>query len=151
METNKEIVNDLKDLLSVVNDGKEGYESSSETTDNIELKGLFLKYAAQRAAYAQELKAHIATHGGDTENENGGILGALHRTWIDIKEALSSKEDVAILEAVVTGETAALERYDKYIADYTDHADHIDLLKRQRAGVDEALDELEGLIVRLKH
>jgi uncharacterized protein (TIGR02284 family) len=148
MESNKEIISDLKDLLSIVNDGKEGYESSSETTDNIELKGTFLKYSAQRAAYAEELRAHIAEHGGDADNESGGILGALHRTWIDIKEALSSKEDKAILEAIKTGENAAIEKYDKYIADYVDHSDHIDLLKRQRAGVTEALAEIESLQAR---
>lgn len=148
MESNKEIITDLKELLSIVNDGKEGYESSSETTDNIELKGVFLKYSAQRAAYAEELRAHIAEHGGDAENESGGILGALHRTWIDIKEALSSKEDAAILEAITTGEKAAIEKYDKYIADYVDHSDHIDLLKRQRSGVQEALAEIEALSLR---
>jgi uncharacterized protein (TIGR02284 family) len=148
METNKEIISDLKDLLSIVNDGKEGYDSASETTENIELKGVFLKYSAQRAGYAEELRAHILEHGADADNESGGILGALHRTWIDIKEALSSKEDSAILEAVVTGEKAAIEKYDKYIADYVDHADHIQLLQRQRAGVESALVEIQGLLVR---
>lgn len=148
METNKEIISDLKDLLSIVNDGKEGYESAAEASDNIELQGVFLKYAAQRMAYAEELRAHIATHGADAGNEEGGILGVLHRTWIDIKESLSSKEDKAILEAVVTGEKAAIDKYDDYISDYVDHADHIDLLKRQREGVLEALKEIEALAIR---
>lgn len=150
METNKEIVSDLKDLLSIINDGKEGYESASETTETIELQGVFLKYAAQRAGYAADLKAHIATHGYEADNESGGVLGVLHRTWIDIKQALSSKEDLAILEAVVTGEKAAIEKYDTYIADYLDHADHIELLKRQRTGIFEALNEIESLIAQRK-
>lgn len=146
METNSEIISDLKDLLSIVNDGKEGYESACEVTDIIELQGVFLKYAAQRAGFAEELKTHIATHGAHIENESGGILGVLHRTWIDIKKVLSSKEDVAILEAIVTGEKAAIEKYDKYIADYADHADHMALLKRQREGILNALKEIEGLL-----
>jgi len=150
METNKEIISDLKELLSIVNDGKEGYESASEATDKIELQGVFLKYSAQRAGYAADLKAHIATHGGDAENESGGILGALHRTWIDIKQTLSSREDAAILEAILTGEKAAIEKYDKYIADYIDHADHIELLKTQRAGVLDAMKEIEGLLSQLE-
>jgi uncharacterized protein (TIGR02284 family) len=150
METNKEIISDLKELLSIVNDGKEGYETSSEATEKIELQGVYLKYAAQRAGYAEELRAHIATHGGDADNESGGVLGALHRTWIDIKQALSSKEDVAILEAIVTGEKAAIDKYDQYISDYVDHADHIELLKKQREGVLEALKEIESLLVQRK-
>lgn len=150
METNNQIISDLKSLLSIINDGKEGYESASETTESIELQGVFLKYAAQRAGYAEELRAHIATHGADAENESGGILGALHRTWIDIKQALSSKEDTAILDAVVTGEKAAIDKYDTYINDYLDHADHIDLLKRQRTGVLDALKEIETLLIQRK-
>ena len=150
MESNKEIISDLKDLLAIVNDGKVGYESACEVTDNISLQGVFLKYAAQRAGYAEELKTHIATHGDIAENESGGILGALHRTWIDIKQALSSKEDVAILEAVVTGEKAAIEKFDKYISNYADHADHMQLLTRQREGILNALKEIEELLVLRK-
>ncbi|MEO6686232.1 MAG: PA2169 family four-helix-bundle protein [Dyadobacter sp.] len=143
MENNKEIISDLKDLVQVINDGKEGYESAAEATDNPELKALFAKYSAQRAVYAQELKSHIATHGGESTNEEGGVLGALHRTWIDIKQALSSKEDTAILEAVETGEKAALEKYDSALENYVEHADHIELLRKQRTGIAEALAAIQ--------
>jgi uncharacterized protein (TIGR02284 family) len=145
METNKEIVTDLEDLLSIVNDGKEGYESSAEATESMELKAVFGKFAAERALYATELKAHIATHGGDADNESGGIAGAFHRTWLNVKQALSSKEDAAILDSVVTGEKAAIEKFDKYIADYTDHADHLQLLTKQRDGIQAALTQIETL------
>ena len=151
METNKEIISDLKDLLSIVNDGKEGYESSAEATENIELQGVFLKYAAQRAAYAEELRAHIKVHGADAENESGGVLGALHRTWIDIKQALSSKEDVAILSAIITGENAALAKYDEALANEELHQDHLYLLKSQRDGILNALKEVEVLYQALNN
>lgn len=151
METNQEIISDLKGLVNIVNDGKEGYASASETTDSGELKSIFLKYSAQRADYAQELKEHIAQHGGDSDNEEGGILGALHRTWIDIKQALSSKEDIAILSAIETGEKAAIEKYDAALEDYASHADHITLLQRQRTGILEALKEIETYRLRLEH
>lgn len=151
MENKKEIIRDLKKLLSLINDGKEGYEASSEATDRIELKGVFLKYAAQRAFFADELAAHIATHGGIAHNESGDILGALHRTWIDIKQALSSKEDKAILDAIVTGEKVALQTYNHVIADYADHADHIELLRRQRDGIQDAVQEMHTLLSARQH
>jgi uncharacterized protein (TIGR02284 family) len=143
--SNKDLVKDLQSLIDTVNDGKDGYESSSEATDSIELKGVFLKYAAQRAGFAQELADHIKAHGGDADEDGGGVLGALHRTWIDIKQALSSKEDAAILSAIVTGEQAALERYDQTIFNYALHEDHIELLRAQRFAVAEALREIVAL------
>ena len=144
MENDKEIISDLNGLVNIINDGKEGYESAAEATDNPELKALFAKYSEQRAVYAQELKSHIATHGGDSTNEDGGLLGVLHRTWIDIKQSLSSNEDSAILEAVTTGEKAAIEKYDIALKNYEEHADHIDLLQKQRTGIAEALASIES-------
>ncbi len=145
METVKEIINDLKDLVSIVNDGKEGYQSAAEATESAELKTVFMKYAAQRDMYATELKAHILAHGGQSENESGGIVGAFHRTWLNIRQALSSKEDAAILDSIVTGEEAAIDKYEEYIADYTDHADHITLLTNQCDGIREALAAIRAL------
>ena len=98
--------------------------------------------------YAAELKEHIALHGEDAENDNGGILGGLHRTWLTIKQALSSKEDQAILGAITTGERAAIEKYEECIADYADHADHLKLLTEQRDGIKAALAEIEVRIVQ---
>ena len=144
MENNDQIISDLKGLVNILNDGKEGYGSAAEATGNPELKALFTRYAGQRAGYAQELKSHIATHGGASDNNDGGILGALHRTWIDIKQALSSKEDKAILEAVTTGEKAALEKFDHAMQNYKEHADHFALLEKQRAGIAEALADIES-------
>lgn len=113
------------------------------------MKALFLKYSVQRGDFAIELMEHIAQHGGDSENDQGGILGAVHRTWIDIKQSLSSKEDEAILGAIETGEKAAIEKYDKVLEDYASHLDHIVLLQRQRTGILEALREIESYHLRL--
>lgn len=149
MEHDQEIVKDLKRLVNVVNDGKEGYESAAEATNSIELEAVFSKYATQRAGFAQELKDHIVKHGGESVNEEGGVLGALHRTWIDIKQALSSKEDAAVLAAIETGEKAAIEKYDEVLENFAIHADHIVLLQRQRTGILEALREIETYHQRL--
>ncbi|RZK59798.1 MAG: PA2169 family four-helix-bundle protein [Pedobacter sp.] len=145
------VIDDLKGLINIINDGKEGYEAAAEAIEKPALKAEFLKFAAQRAVYAQELKAHILKHGDVSENENGGILGVLHRTWIDIKQALSSKEEEAILGAIETGENAALAKYDQALEDHAHHADHLALLKEQRDGILSALKEIEVLHQALKY
>lgn len=151
MEHNQEIISELKGLINILNDGKEGYESASETTESSELKSLFLNFSGQRVEFASELKAHIAQHGGASENESGGVLGALHRTWIDIKQAFSSKEDRAILAAIETGEKAAIEKFDSVLENQAIHADHLALLQKQRTGIREALSEIETYRQRLDH
>ena len=148
MKNQEEIISDLKELVTVLNDGKEGYENAAENVKSTELKVLFSGYASERATYATELKAHIAQHGEVSENKDGDILGALHRTWMDVKEKLSSNENSAILGAITTGEKAAIEKYDTVLKDQVDHADHYELLKTQRAGIQEALSKIETLLLQ---
>jgi uncharacterized protein (TIGR02284 family) len=109
---------------------------------------VFLKLSGERIVYAAELKEHIATHGGEADNEEGGVLGGLHRTWINIKEVFTGNDNAALLDAITTGEKAAIGKYDEYIADYADHADHLELLKTQRDGIRAALNEIESLKVQ---
>lgn len=151
MEKNNEIIiSDLQGLVNIVNDGKEGYEMASKNTDDIELKAVFLKYSVQRASYAMELKEHIAQHGGNSDNTSGGILGILHRAWIEVKQTLSTKEDLSILGAIETGEQEALDKYDQLIVDPLTHSDHISLLKTQRGGIADALREIQSLYLRFE-
>lgn len=148
LKSKEEVISDLKNLLALINDGKEGYQSAAEATDNPELKALFAKFSGERIVYAEELKEHIGVHGGSADNESGGILGGLHRTWINIKELLTSKNDKALLTAITDGERVAIAKYDEYIADYADHADHLTLLKEHREGISQALSEIERRIVQ---
>lgn len=148
MKDQKEIIEDLKGLVSIVNDGKEGYKEAAEKVKSLELKAMFMEFSMERSTYEDELKAHILNHGGESSNEDGGVLGALHRTWIDIKEAISSDEDAAILNTIVTGEKAAIAKYDDVLEDYENHEDHYTLLMRQREGIENTLDKIEELLIQ---
>jgi len=143
LKTKDQVISDLKELLELVNDGKEGYHTAAEATESPELKALFAKLSGERIVYAAELKEHIAQHGGEADNDNGGLLGGLHRTWLSIKGKLSSDEDGSLIETILTGEEAVLAKYDELIADFADHADHMELLKEQRDGIQHALNNIE--------
>jgi uncharacterized protein (TIGR02284 family) len=140
LKTREEVVSDLNNLVELVNDGKEGYQHAAAKTDAPELKALFLKLSGERIVYAEELKEHILTHGGETDNEEGGVLGGLHRGWISIKELFTANDNAALLEAITTGEKAAIAKYD-----YADHADHLGLLKSQREGIQTALNDIKHM------
>ncbi|OKS89685.1 PA2169 family four-helix-bundle protein [Mucilaginibacter polytrichastri] len=44
LKSKAEVIDYIKGLLSVINDGKEGYQSAAEATENTELKALFSKF-----------------------------------------------------------------------------------------------------------
>nr|WP_294895907.1 PA2169 family four-helix-bundle protein [uncultured Pedobacter sp.] len=148
MENQEQIVSDLKGLINILNDGKIGYKEAVSNVDSANLKSTFLELSNQRYAYEEELKEHLLQHGGASDNDEGGVLGTLHRAWLDIKDAFTSKNDAAILEAIITGEKAALAKYDEVLEDYRDHADHYALLMKQREGIASALSKIETLKVQ---
>lgn len=146
METTFEkTVANLKHLLSICNDGKEGYKTAAENSDAAELKALFTTYSIQRAGYEMQLKTSIHQCHADPDNEAGGPLGALHRVWMDIKTALSSNDNKAILDACITGEQAALEAYDKALEDQELLPEVKQVLVEQREGIADCLKNIQSL------
>jgi len=142
MERNTEVIRDLKGLMNILNDGKEGYGVAGEATTNTELNALYLKYSVQRAGFAQELRDHIAEHGGKFENEQSSSESL--SAWLNVKKAISGKEDAAILGAIEIAENDAIEHYDSVMKNIEIHKDHIVLLQRQRTGILDALRKVEA-------
>ena len=110
-ETTKEAVSTLEGLISILEDGKLGYTNAAEHVESPAIKTDFLDYARQRALFIVELQDEINRLGKSTDTSGGGPLGALHRTWIDIKSSFTGGDTEAIINACITGEEAAIEKY----------------------------------------
>ena len=143
--TTKDVTSVLNDLIETCKDGQEGFRLAAEKVKESSLKSLFAKYAAQRASYAQELQSAVTQLGGEAET-SGHVTAALHRGWINLKEALSKDEDKAIIFECEAGEDAAMKAYKDALG--KDLPTDVQLLvQRQFAGVQEA----HGMVRDLKH
>jgi len=107
----KEAVSTFEGLISILEDGKLGYTNAAEHVDSPAIKSDFLEYARQRALFIVELQDEINRLGKSTDTSGGGPLGAIHRAWIDIKSSFTSGDTEAIINACITGEEAAIEKY----------------------------------------
>ena len=110
MDSTKKIIGKLNHLLSIANDGKQGYENAAKDIKDVSLQQMFRQYSLERSRYAAELTDEINNLGGSAD-QSGGPLGALHRVWMDIKAAVTSGDRDAILNACITGEEAAVKSY----------------------------------------
>nr|WP_294922702.1 PA2169 family four-helix-bundle protein [uncultured Flavobacterium sp.] len=110
-ERTKETVSTLEGLISILEDGKLGYTNAAEHVESPAIKTDFLEYARERALFIVELQDEINGLGKSTDTSGGGPLGALHRTWIDIKSSFTGGDTEAIINACITGEEAAIEKY----------------------------------------
>lgn len=106
------VTSTLNELVETSKDGEKGFRAAAEDTKNAELRTVFLSRAGDCATAAADLQQLVAGRGGKPE-EGGTVAGAVHRGWVNLKAAVSSRTDVAILEECERGEDVAKARYRK--------------------------------------
>src|SRR6266481_8210260 len=117
MKEQKEVVSVIDDLIQTLKDGQEGFKQAAEGVKTPQLKSLFNEYSSQRSQFATELQSQARSLGGSQPEESGSAAGALHRTWINLKSAITSGDDHAILAECERGEDSAVNEYKKAIED----------------------------------
>lgn len=145
MEKHEDYKKQLKHLLRIVNDGKEGYKHAAEQAHSGKLKELFRRYAGERNEMADELKAHIGPH--EELGEGGDAKGAFHRAFMSLKTVLSSneKDDRAILESCREGDRAALDAFDDILQGTILETDLKPFLTGLRYRISKAFNEIDSL------
>ena len=113
MAHQKEIISTINNLIETLKDGEKGFQEAAEAVDDPQLKSLFTGYSEQRARFASELQTQ-ARSVGEAEPETGGsATGAMHRGWINLKSAITSKEQSAILAECERGGDSAVQEFEK--------------------------------------
>jgi uncharacterized protein (TIGR02284 family) len=108
--TNDEVISTLNKLIETCKDGQEGFKIAAEGVERSDLKSFFYEYSQQRSQFAGELQTLVQTLGGDPEN-SGSFSGALHRGWMNIKSAVTGKDEAGILNECERGEDSAKNAY----------------------------------------
>ena len=102
----------LNDLVETSKDGEKGFNTAADDTNNPELKTTLRRRAQDCARSAADLQGLVARLGGKPE-KGGSVAGAVHRGWVNVKAAVSSRDDLAILEECERGEDVAKAHYSK--------------------------------------
>lgn len=142
-ETTTETIKTLEGLISILEDGKLGYTDAAEHVENPAMKTDFLEYARERALFIVELQNQINKLGKSTDTSGGGILGALHRTWIDIKSSFTGGDTEAIINACITGEEAAIEKYKTALEENNLEHDQIYIVSKQLNSIQNTLSQIK--------
>jgi len=153
-KTNDAAVKTLNDLIDVCLDGAEGYQTAMKDATSTGLKNLLQQFSSQRSQFARELQSEVTRLGGDAER-SGTARGALHRGLMNIKSAVGTNNDLAILEECERGEDVAKDTYEKALRGETKDvaalpADTRQLLKRQYDQIVSSHDSMKILRDREK-
>jgi uncharacterized protein (TIGR02284 family) len=103
----------LNDLLHIINDRKEGFEKVDGKVWEMypDVKDEYEHMISQSKIMKNELINLITEKQGIPEDSTS-VAGAVHRTWIDVKNSFTMGNLIeSTLENVVFGEKAAIEAY----------------------------------------
>ena len=144
MADNDNAISVLNNLIETCKDGQNGFQTAAEGVTRSDFKSLFYEYSQQRAQFAGELQAEVRRLGGDPE-QAGSVAASLHRGWINIKSAVTGKDENSILAECERGEDSAVSNYKDALADADLPADVRSIVERQSAQVKEAHDRIRNL------
>jgi uncharacterized protein (TIGR02284 family) len=111
MAQQKEIISTINSLIETLKDGQEGFKQAAEAVKDSNLKSLFSEFSLQRAKFAGELQSAARSIGESEPEDSSSTAGALHRAWINLKSAVTSGDDHAILAECERGEDSAIGEY----------------------------------------
>jgi uncharacterized protein (TIGR02284 family) len=108
--TVSEVIATLNDLIETCRDGINGFRTAADGVTSPVAKEVFLsrihlieKGLGDLDNAVQRLGGHVAEH--------GHAAASLHRAWINIKAAVTAKDDDQIIDEVVRGEEVAVKHY----------------------------------------
>jgi uncharacterized protein (TIGR02284 family) len=107
-----QITSQLNELIETSKDGENGFRKAAQDTKSAELASFFTVGAERCAQGARELQDLVRSLGGDPER-TGSTAAAMHRGWMKVKEAVTGRDDKAILDEVERGEDYAKAAYRK--------------------------------------
>lgn len=100
----------LNGLIETSKDGERGFMKIAEDANHASVKEALLESADRCTRGARELQDLVLKLGGKPEG-GGSVAGALHRGWLDVKSAVGSRADHAILADCEKAEDAAKKHF----------------------------------------
>ena len=106
----------LNSLIATVIDSVDGYSESAKDVDSPRFSELFLARADERREVSEQLRAEVSRLGGEPEDD-GTILAAGHRAFVNLKSAIASRDDQAVVAEVERGEDHLKAKFEGALKD----------------------------------
>ena len=134
----------LNELVETLKDGQKGYADAMTDVEDSNLKATFKKYAVQRAGFITEIEDQMFKLDLKPE-EASSVTGTIHRAWIDLKAALTSKDNKAVLNECERGEDYAVKAYQTALKAQDLPSSLKTVIEKQYQGVQAAHHDIKSL------
>ena len=140
---NDETIAELQGLTQINFDSRDGFRHAAGEMKSAPIVKLFRELAEERARQAAELQHFVAINEKEPKRE-GSLAGAVHRTWITVRDAVSGSQSETVLAEAERGEDQIKQAYQAALKKTAGSAVN-DVLQRHYAAVKDAHDRVRTL------
>ena len=101
----------LETLTTTLIDSINGYRDAASNAESSNFQELFRSMADDRSQVVEDLRSEISRLGGNPPDD-GSFLGATHQRFLDLKAAVTGRDDQAIINEVERGEDYLKEKFE---------------------------------------
>jgi uncharacterized protein (TIGR02284 family) len=102
-------------LVTTMIDSINGYRDAAANAESSQFQELFRSMADERSAVVEDLRREVAQVDGDAPDD-GSIMGKTHQRFLDLKAAITGRDDKAIINEVERGEDYLKEKFEAVLS-----------------------------------
>lgn len=106
----------LNSLIETTIDSVDGYRHSAGEATSGTFTEMFRTRAEERQQVVEKLRARVVELGG-TPEEEGGLLAKAHRQFLSLRDAITGRDDKAVIAEVDRGESYLNGKWEAAMAD----------------------------------
>jgi uncharacterized protein (TIGR02284 family) len=134
----------LNSLIETTIDSVDGYRHSADAATNEQFAEIFRHRAQERAQLVERLRTRVRELGGTPEDE-GGLLAAAHRRFLSLRDAVTGRDDKAVIAEVDRGESYLNGKWEAALADEELSSETRTLIREGYQSVRSGHDQWESL------
>ena len=138
----------LNSLIETTIDSVDGYRHSAGEATSDTFGEMFRRRAEERQQVVDRLREKVRELGG-TPEEEGGLLAKAHRQFLSLRDAVTGKDDKAVIAEVDRGESYLNGKWEAALADTELSAGTQRLLRECYQSVRSGHDQWELLHKRI--
>jgi uncharacterized protein (TIGR02284 family) len=101
----------LNTLIATTIDSITGYEDAASNSEAGRFQQMFRDRASERQRVVEQLRDEVRRLGGNPEDD-GSFMGKTHQRFLDLKAAVTGRDEKAIINEVERGEDYIKEKYE---------------------------------------
>ena len=109
-------ISTLNSLVKTTIDSVKGFEDAAEDSEGGRFATIFSEFAQERREVVAMLQQEVRRLGGTPEDDSS-FLAAAHRTFMNLKQTVMSRDDKAIVDEVERGEDFIKAKYEAALKD----------------------------------